>query len=141
VTLEDRVRELADEVPPPGRDRRARGTIAALGAGEAAIAWEGSKGLGARLAGMAGECPPAVPEVLPSVICAGDHGVLDRGVSPWPQAVTAAMVRNICEGGAAANAIAKTVGARVSVLDVGSRRSWSGTRSCGRRRCGLGLTT
>jgi nicotinate-nucleotide--dimethylbenzimidazole phosphoribosyltransferase len=29
------------------------------------------------------------------------------------------MVKNICEGGAAANAMAKTVGARVSVLDVG----------------------
>ena len=53
------------------------------------------------------------------VVCAGDHGVLGRGVSPWPQAVTVAMVRNICGGGAAVNAIAKTVGARVSVLDVG----------------------
>jgi nicotinate-nucleotide--dimethylbenzimidazole phosphoribosyltransferase len=29
------------------------------------------------------------------------------------------MVRNFCDGGAAVNAIAKTVGARVSVLDVG----------------------
>jgi nicotinate-nucleotide--dimethylbenzimidazole phosphoribosyltransferase len=45
--------------------------------------------------------------------------VLGRGVSPWPQAVTAAMVGNFCDGGAAVNAIAKTVGARVSVLDVG----------------------
>ena len=29
------------------------------------------------------------------------------------------MVRNFCAGGAAVNAISKTVGARVSVLDVG----------------------
>jgi len=77
------------------------------------------EGLGARLAGMAGECPPPVPEGPAVVICAGDHGVLDRGVSPWPRSVTAAMVKNFCEGGAAANAIARTVGARVSVLDVG----------------------
>ena len=68
---------------------------------------------------MAGECPPPVPENPAVVVCAGDHGVLERGVSPWPQAVTAAMVRNICDGGAAVNAIARTVGARVTVLDVG----------------------
>ena len=74
--------------------------------------------LGARLAGMAGECPP-VPESPAVVVCAGDHGVLERGVSPWPQEVTAAMVGNFCTGGAAVNGVAKTVGARVSVLDVG----------------------
>ena len=75
--------------------------------------------LGVRLSGMAGECPPPVPENPAVVVCAGDHGVLERGVSPWPRAVTAAMVVNFCDGGAAVNAIAKTVGARVSVLDVG----------------------
>jgi nicotinate-nucleotide--dimethylbenzimidazole phosphoribosyltransferase len=53
------------------------------------------------------------------VIAAGDHGVLERGVSPWPAEVTAAMVRNFCAGGAAANALAKSAGARVTVLDVG----------------------
>lgn len=75
--------------------------------------------LGARLAGMAGACPPPAPENPAVVICAGDHGVLERGVSPWPKEVTAAMVGNFCNGGAAVNTIAKTVGARVSVLDVG----------------------
>ncbi len=75
--------------------------------------------LGVRLAEMAGECPPPVPENPAVVVCAGDHGVLARRVSPWPQAVTAAMVGNFCGGGAAVNAVAKTVGARVSVLDVG----------------------
>jgi nicotinate-nucleotide--dimethylbenzimidazole phosphoribosyltransferase len=75
--------------------------------------------LGAWLAGMAGGYPPPVPESPAVVVCAGDHGVLERGVSPWPQAVTATMVRNFCGGGAAVNVIAKTVGARVSVLDVG----------------------
>ncbi|MDQ4043788.1 MAG: nicotinate-nucleotide--dimethylbenzimidazole phosphoribosyltransferase [Actinomycetota bacterium] len=75
--------------------------------------------LGARLAGMAGECPPPVPEHPAVVVCAGDHGVLAQGVSPWPRQVTAAMVENFCSGGAAVNALARTVGARVSVLDVG----------------------
>jgi nicotinate-nucleotide--dimethylbenzimidazole phosphoribosyltransferase len=45
--------------------------------------------------------------------------VLKQGVSPWPKEVTATMVENFCRGGAAVNALAKGVGARVSVLDVG----------------------
>jgi nicotinate-nucleotide--dimethylbenzimidazole phosphoribosyltransferase len=67
---------------------------------------------------MAG-APPPVPENPAVVVCAGDHGVRARGVSPWPIELTAAMVENFCAGGAAVNAIARTVGARVSVLDVG----------------------
>jgi nicotinate-nucleotide--dimethylbenzimidazole phosphoribosyltransferase len=75
--------------------------------------------LGVRLSGMAGACPPPVPEVPAVVVCAGDHGVLDRGVSPWPRSVTVAMVGGLCAGTASANALARTVGARVLVLDVG----------------------
>lgn len=75
--------------------------------------------LGARLAGMAGTCPPPVPQAPGLLITAADHGVHATGVSPWPQAVTALMVANFCAGGAAANALADTVGARVTVLDVG----------------------
>jgi nicotinate-nucleotide--dimethylbenzimidazole phosphoribosyltransferase len=119
VTLEDRVGELAGEVQPldEGAVVRARERHLAL------TKPPGSLGrleeIGARLAGMAGEVPPPVPESPAMVICAGDHGVLARGVSPWPKEVTAAMVGNFCAGGAAANAIARAVGARVSVLDVG----------------------
>jgi len=119
VTLENRVRELAAEVEPAD-------AIAAEGARnlhQRLLKPPGSLGrledLGARLAGMAGESPPPVPENPAVVICAGDHGVLSRGVSPWPTEVTAAMVENFCAGGAAVNALARTVGARVSVLDVG----------------------
>lgn len=75
--------------------------------------------LGIRLAAMAGESPPPVPESPAVVVCAGDHGVLARGVSPWPREVTASMVENFCAGGAAVNALARTVGASLSVLDVG----------------------
>ena len=111
--------ELVAEATPPDE-----GAAAEAGQRHLALAKPpGSLGrleeLGARLAGMAGECPPPVPESPAVVVCAGDHGVLGRGVSPWPQEVTAAMVRNFCTGGAAVNAIARTVGARVSVLDVG----------------------
>jgi nicotinate-nucleotide--dimethylbenzimidazole phosphoribosyltransferase len=119
VTLENRVRELAEEVEAAGasaageaRERQSRLTKPPGSLGQL-------EELGARLAGMAGECPPPVPESPAVVICAGNHGVLAQGVSPWPSEVTAAMVENFCAGGAAVNALARTVGARVRVLDVG----------------------
>jgi nicotinate-nucleotide--dimethylbenzimidazole phosphoribosyltransferase len=75
--------------------------------------------LGIRLAGIAGECPPPVPTPAAVAVFAGDHGVLAQGVSPWPQEVTAQMVANFCAGGAAINVIARQMGARVVVVDVG----------------------
>jgi nicotinate-nucleotide--dimethylbenzimidazole phosphoribosyltransferase len=119
VALEDRVVELAAEIPPPDHTAAEEARSRHLGLTKPPFSLGRLEELGVRLAGMAGECPPPVPESPAVVVCAGDHGVLDRGVSPWPRAVTAAMVSNFCRGGAAVNAIAKTVGARVSVLDVG----------------------
>jgi nicotinate-nucleotide--dimethylbenzimidazole phosphoribosyltransferase len=119
VALEDRVKELAEEIPPPDKAAAEEARKRHLRLTKPTGSLGRLEELGARLAGMAGECPPPVPESPAVVVCAGDHGVLGRGVSPWPRAVTAAMVRNFCGGGAAVNAIAKTVGARVSVLDVG----------------------
>jgi nicotinate-nucleotide--dimethylbenzimidazole phosphoribosyltransferase len=53
------------------------------------------------------------------VVCAGDHGVLAQGVSAWPKEVTALMVGEFCAERAAVNALARAVGATVTVLDVG----------------------
>jgi nicotinate-nucleotide--dimethylbenzimidazole phosphoribosyltransferase len=53
------------------------------------------------------------------IVCAADHGVAAEGVSKYPSAVTPAMVQNFLAGGAAINAIARVVGARLWVLDVG----------------------
>jgi nicotinate-nucleotide--dimethylbenzimidazole phosphoribosyltransferase len=119
VALEERVSELAAEIPTLDEAAVREARERHLGLTKPPGSLGRLEGLGARLAGMAGECPPPVPENPAVLVCAGDHGVLGRGVSPWPQAVTAAMVGNFCDGGAAVNAIAKTVGARVSVLDVG----------------------
>jgi nicotinate-nucleotide--dimethylbenzimidazole phosphoribosyltransferase len=119
VAIEDRVSELAAEIPPVDEAAVREARERHLGLTKPPGSLGRLEGLGARLAGMAGGCPPPVPENPAVLVCAGDHGVLGRGVSPWPQAVTAAMVGNFCDGGAAVNAIAKSVGARVSVLDVG----------------------
>jgi nicotinate-nucleotide--dimethylbenzimidazole phosphoribosyltransferase len=119
VALEDRLLELAAEIPPLDEAAAEEARRRHLGLTKPPFSLGELEELGARLAGMAGGCPPPVPENPAVVVCAGDHGVLERGVSPWPRAVTAAMVSNFCTGGAAVNAIAKTVGARVSVLDVG----------------------
>lgn len=75
--------------------------------------------LGSRLAGIARTCPPPLPEQVTVCVFAGDHGVLEQGVSPWPKEVTAQMVSNLCAGGAAVTVLARQVGARVLVVDVG----------------------
>ena len=119
MAVEDRVRELAGEVRSPDEDAVVRARERHLVLTKPPGSLGRLEELGVRLAGMSGEVPPPVPGSPAVVICAGDHGVLARGVSPWPKEVTAAMVQNFCAGGAAANAIARSVGARVSVLDVG----------------------
>jgi nicotinate-nucleotide--dimethylbenzimidazole phosphoribosyltransferase len=48
--------------------------------------------------------PPAVTRPLVAIF-AGNHGVTDQGVSPFPASVTAQMVENFAAGGAAINQI------------------------------------
>jgi nicotinate-nucleotide--dimethylbenzimidazole phosphoribosyltransferase len=70
------------------------------------------------LGGIYGTEKPAITEKA-VIVCAGDHGVTLEGVSAYPSEVTPAMVMNFLRGGAAVNAIAGVVNARVFVLDVG----------------------
>jgi nicotinate-nucleotide--dimethylbenzimidazole phosphoribosyltransferase len=72
-----------------------------------------------QLAGIAGQCPPPLPEPAAVAVFAADHGVHAQGVSPWPQEVTAQMVANFLASGAVVNAIAAQAGAEVCVVDVG----------------------
>ncbi len=119
MSAEVRVRELASEIADvdheaakQARDRHDSLTkpIGSLGRLEE---------LGIHLAAIMGACPPPRLDAPGVIVAAGDHGVVGQGVSPWPQEVTAAMVAGFCDGRAAVNAIARVVGARVTVLDVG----------------------
>ena len=53
------------------------------------------------------------------LVMAGDHGVVDEGVSAYPQEVTGAMVQTFLRGGAGINAISEYVYAKVLVVDMG----------------------
>jgi nicotinate-nucleotide--dimethylbenzimidazole phosphoribosyltransferase len=70
------------------------------------------------LAGVQGSCPTRPLERVRVVVFAGDHGVATTGVSAYPAAVTAQMVRNVLSGGAAVNALARLAGAQVRVVDM-----------------------
>ncbi|QHS16347.1 nicotinate-nucleotide--dimethylbenzimidazole phosphoribosyltransferase [haloarchaeon 3A1-DGR] len=74
--------------------------------------------LAVALAGLTGDARPDLADAT-VVVAAGDHGVVDRGVSAYPQAATRAMLENFLNGGAAVNAIAGAVGAETLVVDAG----------------------
>ena len=76
------------------------------------------EGVAIRLAGLQGRAIPGVDPVH-CVVFAADHGVTVEGVSAYPQAVTAQMVRNIASGGAAISVLARSLGAELEVIDCG----------------------
>jgi nicotinate-nucleotide--dimethylbenzimidazole phosphoribosyltransferase len=74
--------------------------------------------LSIQLAGISGKPQPQIEHKV-ILTMAGDHGVVAEGVSAYPQAVTPQMVANFLHGGAAINVLARHVGARVVVVDMG----------------------
>jgi nicotinate-nucleotide--dimethylbenzimidazole phosphoribosyltransferase len=72
-----------------------------------------------RLASLQGCERPALDRVRIAVF-AGDHGVAEEGVSAFPQSVTVEMVRNFARGGAAINVLARSLGASLEVVNVGT---------------------
>jgi len=96
--------------------------------------------LSIQLAGIQGKPVPQIKNKA-VIVMAGDHGVVAEKIGNWPQEVTAQMVYNFLGGGAGINVIARQVGARVIVVDMGiateltpgpqliSRKIDSGTRN------------
>lgn len=99
--------------------------------------------LARRLCLITGQCPARIADPVIFTL-AGDHGVVEEGVSAYPQIVTAQMVENFLKGGAAVNVLARHAGARVVVADFGvatplgvhtglvSRKIGAGTRNIAR---------
>lgn len=53
------------------------------------------------------------------LVFAGDHGIVEAGVSPFPQAVTQQMVLNFLAGGAGINVFARQHNMLVRIIDAG----------------------
>ena len=71
-----------------------------------------------RIVGISGTLSPAIKRKVIFVM-AGDHGVAEEGVSAYPQEVTFQMVYNFIQGGAAINVLARHIGAKIVVVDMG----------------------
>lgn len=72
------------------------------------------------------ECPAPPPQRPRLVIFAGDHGIVQAAhTSAYPPDVTAQMVVNFVNGGAAANVLAHLSGVGVRVVDVAVDVDWS----------------
>lgn len=74
--------------------------------------------LSIRVAAIRGQVIPKLEHKV-IIVMAADHGVVAEGVSLYPQEVTPQMVQNFLRGGAGINVLARHVGARVVVVDMG----------------------
>jgi nicotinate-nucleotide--dimethylbenzimidazole phosphoribosyltransferase len=71
-----------------------------------------------QMAGITGTSQPSIHRKA-VITMAGDHGVVEEGVSAYPAEVTPQMVINFLKGGAAINVLARQIGARMIVVDMG----------------------
>jgi nicotinate-nucleotide--dimethylbenzimidazole phosphoribosyltransferase len=74
--------------------------------------------LAVQLGEITGTTYPVVtpPGVL---VFAADHGITEEGVSAFPKEVTAQMVKNFINGGAAINVFSRQIGAMLKIIDIG----------------------
>lgn len=72
------------------------------------------------------------------MVFAGDHGIVNAGVSPYPQAVTAQMVLNFLQGGAAINVFARQHNMQLRVIDAGVNYDFGATKGLVHAKVGAG---
>ncbi len=76
------------------------------------------EGVAIRLAKLQ-QCDQPTLDRVSITVFAADHGVVEEGVSAFPQEVTQQMVINFLSGGAAISVLAEQLGAKLEVVDVG----------------------
>lgn len=74
--------------------------------------------LAKQIVGITGNIKPVLDEKYIFTLAA-DHGVVEEGISAYPQEVTLQMVYNFLRGGAGINILSEHVGAKVIVVDMG----------------------
>jgi len=79
-----------------------------------------------RMAAISGTLEPDMSRKVVFTF-AGDHGIVEEGVSLFPKEVTPQMVFNFLSGGAGVNVLARHNGAEVRVVDVGVDYDFGGT--------------
>ena len=113
----DEIRALLAHLPGPDleagtaaalRERQLTKPAGALGRLEEVAAW---------LASWQACHPPRLDRPR-TIVFAGNHGVAARGVSAYPAAVTAQMVKNFIAGGAAVNQLCRVVDADLRVYEM-----------------------
>jgi nicotinate-nucleotide--dimethylbenzimidazole phosphoribosyltransferase len=100
--------DAAAEAAVRARDIELTKPPGSLGRLETLVAW---------LAAWQGKPQPTLARPMVAVF-AGNHGVVARGVSPYPASVTSAMVANFSAGGAAINQICATYGIGLKVFEL-----------------------
>jgi nicotinate-nucleotide--dimethylbenzimidazole phosphoribosyltransferase len=114
----DRVRRVVSGIKTPDSNmiKRAGERLDNLTKPQGSLGW--LEDIAKSIVGMTGkENPPVKNKVV--FTCAADHGVTAEGISAFPKEVTPQMVYNFLRGGAGINVLARHVGARVVVVDMG----------------------
>lgn len=82
--------------------------------------------LAIQIAGITGSRTPNIAPA--SLVFAADHGIADEGVSAAVKEVTAQMVLNMLNGGAAISVFSDAIGAPLTVVDVGVDATFTDSR-------------
>jgi nicotinate-nucleotide--dimethylbenzimidazole phosphoribosyltransferase len=69
---------------------------------------------------------------------AGDHGITEENITPFPSEVTCQMVANMAAGGAAVSVMCKAAGIDYAVVDIGVKSDMEDMASLIKRKAGYG---